>query len=997
MEDRSGSVDIDVEETRFENNMASSGGGVAIISRHSDQHASTHTYTARIHDCSFEANQALGGSAMFVYEDKITGFNPGLQLRISNSRFFRNSIRPNDKVEIGFINDYGALHVRNINVTLSGRNTFDRNLATALGASSSIINMEGLTVFERNKAVNGAGMQLVLESILVLKSGARLVFTANRADLFGGAIFVHKNPENFTFIPDDCFLYFNRPAFGLCSNSSVCLPQNVSVSFKDNNARLGTLVYGSTLTTCPWISTLKQESLDFNPRRTVYDNLRDYRRTMDYPMQQQRRAPQFSTDTARLEVDNNLNISVMPGEQFFVNVIALDDFGHTIPEVVTSSVVLEDGEEELDDNTTSVIGDFGYFEVQPQPKQTLAPVTVFGDENTEVTLRLTAINLESDAFIRVTLTPCSVGFTHVGFECVCDSRLESHDVSCNVNNFVVGSDVWLGPVREGSNVTNDDLTVAGCVLNYCSDGTREVPPGEWQIQCRESFHRAGRLCGACEEGYSLQLGTNACHRCTNWSLFLLLFFILAGLFVEFVMGPLQISVAEGFFTATIFYSNIITLYSVYFNDNEIEGVNFLTAFFSLNFGIPACLYDGLDSLALVALQLTFVLFLFLLAVLHILIHKKRVLKFTDSINQKYSPSKTFATLIIVTYVSMLQSCFGILAFTVVSSFDGERHVLWFLDPTVDYFSGFHIPLCIISAFLFVLLLPPPIVFTFCTRAIYHWPYSRKFKPLYDAMFAPFKTNLRPWLGLQFAFRVVLFFNAYFVPTPHNLFVVVISLVLYLHLQTTLQPYKLKWANYFESTLIFNALVYVIVTLYFGNFSVEERARLLTVIFLSLLATGTIIYGFLRYGVELNPKTWERFKNIIQLKRGKGKDKANGVELNSPMKPPAITFMDSGGNAVGDATLQRSARSASVDYLNSLTEHERARLASELEVSYTEYREPLLDEGDLDVASSYSVVISRNSSAAGSPSRSKSPQKLTVGARTTDLVPPVDSHVSRTTA
>ena len=991
----SGSILIEVEESRFVRNRASNGGGVAVISQYYEQYVFNRTlYRANFHDCRFGRNQALGGSAMLVYENKISGFNPGLQVGISDCTFRRNSIQTSDRFEAGFVNDYGVVHVRNVNVTLSGMNVFDRNRATALGSLSSIINMAGTTVFERNKAVKGAGMQLVSESILVLLNGAKLSFRGNRADLFGGAIFVQMNPENFTFIPNDCFLYFNRPGYGLCSDSSFCLPQNVSLTFDYNRARLGSLVYGSTLVTCSWVATLERESPDFNPKETVYENLRRYRRSVDYQTDGGRGGPLFSTITERLRVEKDLNISVMPGEQFFVNVTAMDHFGNPIPEVVTSSVVVEEGDK-TDDDTLSVIGDFGYFEVRPQ-MEVPAPITIFGEQNREVTLRLTAIDLESDVFITVILTPCGVGFTHVESQCVCDSRLESHGVSCSNTDFIVGADDWLGPVYDRTNTTNNDLTVARCVLNYCGDGRREIPSGEWHLQCRESFHRAGRLCGTCEEGYSLQLGTNACDRCTNWSIFLLVFFILAGVFVEFVLGGLlQISVAEGFFTAILFYSNIITLYSVYFNDNEIEGVNFLTAFFTLNFGIPACLYDGLNSLVLIALQLAFVAYLFLLAALHIVFGNRKLLKFVDSLNQKYSPSKTFATLIILTYVSILQSSFGILGFSVISSFDGDRHILWFIDPTVDYFSGFHVFLCLVAAvLLIVFILPPPILFTFGTKAIYRWRYFNKLKPLYDAMFAPFKAKFRPWLGLQFIFRIVLFFNAFFVPSPHHLLVVAILLTVYLLLQSTLQPYKLKWANHFESTLIVNALVYVIVTLYFESLSsVSEQSRLLTVIFLSLLATCLIVFGFLRYAVERNPKAWGTFKRAFQFKKKKT-ERANGVELNSTMKVPTITFMDTVGNNVGDTTLQHSARSASVDYLNSLSDHDRARITSDFEVSYTDYREPLLDEGELEMSDSYSVIISRNTgSGAGSPSRSRSPVSPLplVRAQTTDqLGPPVDS-------
>ena len=42
------------------------------------------------------------------------------------------------------------------------------------------------------------------------------------------------------------------------------------------------------------------------------------------------------------------------------------------------------------------------------------------------------------------------------------------------------------------------------------------------------------------------------------------------------------------------------------------------------------------------------------------------------------------------------------------------------------------------------------------------------------------------------------------------------------------------------------------------------------------------------------------------------------------------------------------RSASVDYLNNITDHDRGILAQQFELSYTEFREPEADEREVDV-------------------------------------------------
>lgn len=955
LQDAVGGVRIDVQDSIFDNNMARIGGGVAIISHYAEQHVFDSKYEVNFQNCLFVNNRGFGGSALLVYELKHSGFEPGLQLTVSDSSFVDNS-RMNSNSEIGNTRDYGVLHIRNVNLMLSGDNSFRNNRAPALGAVASLVQMSDHVTFAENRAVNGAGMQLLSRSVLILHRDVDISFVGNRAEITGGAIFI-QNSDNFTFAYDDCFLYFNEPGYGLCTDETRCLPNNVTVRFEGNRARFGSLIYGSALTTCPWLSTLRKNSTTFNPMLNVYENLQNtfiFDKSQPIP-------PRFSTPAARLLIKKDLNISVMPGEQFFLELSAQDDFNNEVPQVITSSVI--------DKDAFSVIGDFGFFEFRPN-RQIAAPITVFGNENIDsVSIRLTTIDLEADMMVNIRLTPCVVGFTHSEGQCVCNEQLISRGVSCNTNNFTVDDNTWLGPVHYRPNITNNDLTVTSCVLNYCKDGSKEIKSGEWDLQCRENFHRAGRLCGHCEDGYSLQLGTNACAKCTNWSIFLLIFFLLAGIFLVFTGTFLQISVAEGFFVAIIFYSNIITLFAVYFNNNEITGVNFLTAFLSLNFGIPACFYDGMDALALSALQLAFVAYLFILAVVHILLDRRVYFKFIDTMNQKYSPSKTFATLVIISYVSILQSTVGILSFTVASSFDGDKHVFWYMDPSVNYFTGFHIALGVIAiVLLFVLLIPPPILFMFCSQAIYRWPYFNKLKPFYDALFAPYKVKFRPWLGFQLIFRIVLFFIAYFVPTPHNLLVAAICLILYLHLQTRIQPYNSMWANHLESTLIVNSLLYVMVTLYFGNLSsVNDLSILLSVIFLAVIAYCIIIFAFLRHVLERNPKLFEMIKNTFRRKKKGKKEKIiiDGIEMFSPITP-SIRVVDSIGNDVSHIPEHRQMRSASVDFLNTISDNDRRLMGQEFEVSCTEYREPLLDEGELDIHTSYSVVISPNSSASGSP-------------------------------
>lgn len=953
IEDVEKNISINILDSMFADNNANTGGGAAIISNYAEQHAFDSSYQATFHKCVFRRNHGFGGAALLVYEKKESGFDNGLQLYIAESIFERNAIDLMSNIEVGHVLDFGAVHVRNINLTLFGSNRFFRNSATGLGAMSSLINVRGHLRFHRNRGGIGGAMTLIENSLLIPKQDTRIVFEGNRADLLGGAIYVLMTPTNFTFIADDCFLYFNEPAYWLCRNDANCLPNNVSIIFRSNKAMIGGAVFGTSLETCPWLTYFKEDmTYSYNYNQSVYENL--HRSGRVFHFDQVPNNPRLvSSETARLRVNKDLQISVMPGERFHVDISAVDVFNKQIPEVITSAVVGEG----RDDNSTSVIGDFGFFTVQPNSTET-APIAVYSEENTNITVRLTTIDFQTEVLLTVTLTDCILGFVHNELECVCDGRLASHDVSCDTNtHFTVDQRLWLGPIHESTNATNDDLTVTSCVLNYCKTGATKMRSGEWESQCADGFHRSGLLCGRCEDGYSVQLGTNVCAKCTNWYLFLLVLFIIIGIFVVFAVTLLQVSVAEGFFVSILFYSNIITLYAVYFDTTrKVTGIYCFTSFLTFNFGIDSCFYDGMDSLALISLQLAFVGYISILTIILIVSAKYMKLpQWLDNLNQKYSPSKRIATFIIMSYVSIVQASFGILSFIVVTTFDNEVHIRWYIDPTVPYFQGLHALLAVVALILvFLFILPLAIFLTFFSRAIYRWRYFNKLKPMYDALYAPFKLQYRPWLGFQLIIRIVLFIFAYFVPTPHQIFTLGVCLLIYFYMHTICQPYISKWANILESTLTGIAILYVIVTLYFGNFSsVENWAVFLSVATLATISYCIFIAAFVVYIFHRNPKLSKTVREIVSniLKRYKSVEPPNTIQ-------PEIKVTDSIGNEVAheinDVDKNRNISTASLDKLSvNISEQER-----NLEVSFTEYREPLLDEGELDVMTAYNVVISQ---------------------------------------
>ena len=951
-EDREGLLSIKILDSVFLRNVARSGGAIDITSLYSEQHVFDRRMEVLFDGSEFNANRATGGIVV-VYEQKYNGRGDGLQLYICDC-FFGYSIKLSHRNS--FVN-YGTVNIENVNLTLYGDVTFRQNEISGIVAQSTLINIVGSVLFEKNEALNGAGMQLLFGSLLILKRNSNIMFRNNEA-MFGGAIYVDiaLDPIRDVF-NEDCFLYFEQPQLITCVQKDLCTPGNlnISVMFEGNEAIIGSTVYGSALKTCSWLEEIK-DIKDYDSNKSVYEIFYELNHTF-YFDKNPSSSKETSTPTTNLHIAKN-NISIMPGKPFTVDVVALDAFGQQIQEVITSTRSKPDMDRPM--NITSIIGESNYFQLKARGRQRV-PITSYGGQNLSTKVRLVTVDLRVSEEFTVFLDSCFIGFIHNFSSCICDKRILAGRVSCDeiTTIFKVSNGYWLGPVDDDA-TNNDDLTIARCVLNYCSSGRRDVMLNDTDIQCSGGFHRTGLLCGKCEPGYSVQLGSYRCAKCSNWRLFLLIFFAVAGIAIVFFAGLLRVSVAEGFLCACLFFSNIVTLYAVFFdNRTHFSEINFLFAFLSLNFGFESCFYDGMDSQVLVTLQLVFVVYLLLLMFCQIFIIKHTSSKFVKTLTKQYSPSKIISTFMIISYVSLLQASVGILSFSVVQPLSGPARLVWLVDPTIPYFEGFHSFLAILAFLIFFFyILPLPILLTFFTGALYRLKYFCKFKPLYDAMFAPYKVKYRPWLGIQLFTRLILFSFAYFVPSPHKLLCLGVCIAIYLYIQTNLQPYNSRWVNVLESTLMMIILLLAVISLYIGNdTSVSTELSLIIMSLIVMLGYGVILLSFIIHFRFQLAKLWKTVKEIFKNKILNRKQ--NNISKNNAT--PQIRVMDSIGQEINMDDSSRN-NSECMHVVNN-----SVRSASpELQVSFTEYREPLLDEGESDVSRSYAIVVSSRSSSTTDP-------------------------------
>ena len=294
-----------------------------------------------IDNCLFMGNQGFVGSAMTVYEYKINGFGVGIQIFIKDTNFVNNKIVTVDPdATITISQSAGIVDIRNVNLTLYGNCSFIDNAGTGLHAESSLVGVNGNVTFLRNIGINGGALHLVTYSYLIMNRNSSIYFIENEARIGGGALYVNENGLNSYLIGGfvDCFIHFTYDNFILCEDCSDLDSYGVYIKFAGNVAPYsGDVVSGSSLSTCPWAYSLRTK---YGLNRSVFEILyQEYQDVFDFDV-----PPNDPTivrsAAARLEIEklesNSDIIEVFPGEIFYVNISAVDDFNHTISNVIAA-------------------------------------------------------------------------------------------------------------------------------------------------------------------------------------------------------------------------------------------------------------------------------------------------------------------------------------------------------------------------------------------------------------------------------------------------------------------------------------------------------------------------------------------------------------------------------------------------------------------------------------------------------------------------------------
>ena len=759
----------------------------------------------------------------------------------------------------------GGIYAYQSEIDFYTRIDISRNSATQKGggiyaiSSTTRLREASKTYVGGNHARRGGGMCLEMNAkIYFLKPRfealcgvepvpwIELHFTENSAK-YGGAIYItdetnsgscYSKPyaDEESAISSECFIQsLQTSQFG----KTYCMINTVNTYFERNNASLaGDILYGGLLDRC--------SMSPFSEYPLMHNQIVDIRELfgLNYFMmvvtnvtaQELNSTKVISSDSVRVCFcrdgcpDCNYkppDFYVKKGETFTVSLVAVDQVNNTIPSITIHGYAslqakLGEGQSSQQTNPNGNCKELTYILLSPHNTEQLRLYV----EGPCMDNGISAVNLT------VNIAPCPIGFTTSNLRCDCDPFLYHTYISnCSIDSDSVQrkDNVWFSYANSTDH--QGYIFHRHCPYDYCY-----LPSSNINVNLNIhngadamcAFNRSGKLCGSCEEGLSLSLGSSRCKSGSNRNLFpLLIVFATLGVVLVTFLLLCNLTVAVGTINGLIFYANIFAANrAIFFPFNQSSILTVFIAWLNLDFGFETCFYHGMDGYVKTWLQLAFPLYIVSLVIAVIVISDYSS-KFAALFSGK-NPVATLATLILLSYTKLLRTIITSLSFTRLEYSDGSHEMVWLADASVPYLKGKHIPLFITALIIVTVgILYTSLLFGWqwlvhCpTRGPLKWILTNtKIIAFMDAYHNPYNKDHRYWIGLLLLVRVFIYLvraaNVLGDPRINLLTIncVLVSLVFFQRAAEFKHKMYKTWMIYaFESVSFFNLVVLISVTFF----------------------------------------------------------------------------------------------------------------------------------------------------------------------------------------
>ena len=622
--------------------------------------------------------------------------------------------------------DLSAVHAEFVTTLVLNNVRITNNNVTGLYMFNSAVIVNGTSVFHNNTGIDGGGLAMYGNSYLVFQEYSLLNFTNNKAKHRGGAIFVDSSTE---FIKFACFFqYSGRNA----------QPRSPKATFSGNMADIaGSVLFGGKIESCLYFTSLGHSS--FNHFNEIFD----------YSAQN---GPSVITsepiDVCFCDDNNTINCSqtqltmtAYPGEEINISVVTVGQQNGVAP-----------GNLQLQPlgNVSSIRTIYNTIAMNCTIIQFI-PI----DDN----YSLTVFNKNGPPkMLNIANYACPLGFqiSNKTKSCDCEQQLKQRvaSVKCNAPTKTITQqgNIWIG------NISDCVVVYSPCPLDYCTVTESNFSLADPDPQC--ALNRTGILCGRCQDGLSVALGSNNCIQCPEFSyLALIVPFAAAGFGLVALLMILNLTVSVGTINGLIFYASIVKISEstgIFFPNGSILVLSQFIAWLNLDLGIETCFYPGMTAYAKVWLQFVFPLYIwFIIATIIVLC------RYSTWLSNKIGGNvvQVLATLILLSFTKIFRTFAPALTWVKLSC-ENSTSFVWYVDGNVSYLSLKHYIL-MAAAGLFLLLAVPytfallfdAVIEKYLTRISFFRRQWIKFKPFVDAYHGPYKDNCRFWTGLLLLVRM----------------------------------------------------------------------------------------------------------------------------------------------------------------------------------------------------------------------------------------------------
>ena len=761
----------------------------------------------KIQNCVFTNNSGNTPPSSLFITYSSTSFHINVLLENvsfhNDQRLSQQKIRTNDFV----IYIYGAQ-----NVTFSNCK-FSNHQMTPIVAQNSKIYFSGSLTFINNTGWNGGAIALYA-SFLLPKPHTKMYFYNNYASTTGGALYVKELELPPGFINAKCFL---QPEIYNYSDTDIY--------FVNNTAELaGDVLYGGNQNNCI-------VNADYDNKLLIFQYV-NFNYTMQTGLSIIASDPigVCICDSGRPNCNKTLLVKkVFPGDSFTISAAVIGHLGGIVPGIVRAFFT------EIPRNQLEYLQ---YTQSTARQKScTDLTYTIFSSQEKgqlQLAAEIPGWTLSMHHVppkINISLLSCPLGFTLTGSpaKCDCVSVLAEKHYKCNISTQSIHrpKGVWIGFFKPSlansttgsSNIKHGVILHTHCPLDYCKQQDHDLNLIHPDSQCQ--LNHSGLLCGKCQLGLSLALGTSQCLICSNLYLLLLVAFALAGLILVVMISWCNLTVSEGTLSALILYANIIQVSKpAFLPQSKTNVLTVFVAWLNLDFGIQTCFYNGMNMYAKAWLQLIFPLYIWTIVAVMIVLSRYSITA-ARVVGQK--APKVLATLFLLSYAKLLRAVITILSFTYVKYPDGHTKPVWLYDGNVDYLRGKHVPLSITAVLILIVFLIPYTAVVLCMQCLRRktnyrlLAWVRRFKPVFDPYGGPYKDRYQFWTGLLLVVRVLLFlgfaFNSSGNPALNLLLIAIAASTLFCTLVVFQGVYKSRLLDILEASFLVNLSVLAAATFY----------------------------------------------------------------------------------------------------------------------------------------------------------------------------------------